>query len=177
MPIAFAPFFLPLMQGGKPSTGTEWKDVSPLQIEAVDHREMSFNSSHAQMQLCSFLLQSDKPNLARPERELGLRYGRLRGPVHGRKGHSNIASQSKALNPIQERALRSCVISVHRAYCLSYSDITERAANRLLERAGSDRLVAHNWTSLALCRCWSTAKSWRFVNGGENVRNAVQKIS
>jgi hypothetical protein len=30
MPIAFAPFFLPLMQGGKPSTGTEWKDVSPL---------------------------------------------------------------------------------------------------------------------------------------------------
>lgn len=91
------------------------------------------------------LLQSDKPNLAKPERELGLRYGRLRGPVHGRKGHSNIASQSKALNPIQERALRSCVISVHRAYCLSYSDITERAANRLLERAGSDRLVAHNW--------------------------------
>ncbi|KAJ5972875.1 uncharacterized protein N7479_002793, partial [Penicillium vulpinum] len=60
--------------------------------------------------------KSNKPNLAKLAREFAVPIDRLRGRVHGRKSNSTIASQSKALNSIQEKVLISWIYTLRNLY-------------------------------------------------------------
>ena len=93
------------------------------------------------MQAVAAYDQMDKPNLSKLAREFEIPYSRLRGRIHGRKPNSTIAGRTKALNPIQTRAMHSWINSLHKAYTYPTPEIIERAANSLLK----DRVVSHSW--------------------------------
>lgn len=87
---------------------------------------------------------STKPNLAQIARDYGVSCGRLRGRIHGRQSNSDRAKATKALNPIQERALVNWVKVLDSAHTSPTPEMVECAANSILKKASEDRIVGHN---------------------------------
>ncbi|KAJ5788908.1 uncharacterized protein N7518_005919 [Penicillium psychrosexuale] len=89
--------------------------------------------------------QRKKPKIAPLAREFSVLYTTLYARVHGGKTHSDRTDLSKTLSPIQEKALISWVTLLDANYIQPIPEEIEETANRLLQRAGIDISVGHNW--------------------------------
>lgn len=89
--------------------------------------------------------ERNKPPIAPLAREFDVPYQRLRARIQGRGNKNNTANICHALNPIQEKALIAWINSLHAAYIYPTPNLIERSANMILQRAGADRIVGHNW--------------------------------
>ncbi|KAJ5790239.1 uncharacterized protein N7518_007250 [Penicillium psychrosexuale] len=91
--------------------------------------------------------QRKKPKIAPLAREFSVLYTTLYARVHGGKTHSDRTDLSKTLSPIQEKALISWVTLLDANYIQPTPEEIEETVNRLLQRAGVDISVGHNWTT------------------------------
>lgn len=87
----------------------------------------------------------EKPNIAKLAREFEVPYQRLRARIHGRENKTASASLKKALNPIQEKALRTWIDTLHIGNMAIPPSLVEETANLILHRGGSEHKVGHNW--------------------------------
>lgn len=87
----------------------------------------------------------EKPNIAKLAREFEVPYQRLRARIHGRENKTASASLKKALNPIQEKALRTWINTLHIGNMAIPPSLIQKTANLILQQGGSDQTVGPNW--------------------------------
>jgi hypothetical protein len=89
--------------------------------------------------------QKKIPQMSVLAREFEVPYHLLRARMQGQPSKFDRAKNSRTLDPIQEQEMLSYIDSLDNSYTSPTPELIEKAANRLLKKAGSDRLVGHNW--------------------------------